>query len=131
MLLRLLLFATLAATPVVAQHRPAAGSAERKAILDALRPSVEAKFRVPVEFAVQELCVADGAALVIADPRRKGGGTIPWQRVMSREEHDLGGIEVSAILRLRNGRWQLVDSAIGATDVWYEHLLTAGLRRGC
>ena len=128
----IMLLAALAATPALAApHTPPAGSAERKAVLDALRPSIETKFGVPVEFVPHHFCVDSGWAVVIADPQRKGGGKVPWQRVMSRDAYDNGGVEVSAVLRFRNGRWNLVDSAFGATDVWYEGLVPASLRGGC
>ena len=132
MVLRILLVAAAASVaPIAAKHTPAAGSAERRAILDALRPSVEAKFGVPIEFVPNVFCVADGSALIIADPKRKGGGPIPWQHYMSRDEYENGGIDVSAVLRFSRGRWNLVDSAIGATDVWYENLLPRALKNGC
>ncbi len=50
--------------------------AERKAVLDALRPAVESKLGPNVEFVVQVIRVEDGWAFVMADPQRKGGKPI-------------------------------------------------------
>jgi hypothetical protein len=127
-----MLAAAIAATPAAATvHTPPVGSAERHAVLEALRPSIEAQFRVPIAFVPHMLCVSEGWAVILADPQRKGGGQVPWQRVMSQAEYDIGGIEVSAVLRYRNDRWNLVESAYGATDVWYEGLVPRSLRGGC
>ena len=51
----------------------APASSERKAVLDALRSSVETKVGPNVEFVVQVLRVENGWAFVMADPQRKVG----------------------------------------------------------
>ena len=91
-------------------------AAQRRAILDALRPAIETSLRSPVEFVVQRIGVQDGWALVIADPQRPGGGAIDARHLPAQEERD--GLTVHAILRLQNDRWTLVDHVIGPTDVW-------------
>ena len=107
------------AQPGVNATAPArAGSAQRRAILDALRPPVERALGGPVEFVVGRLDVRDGWALVFADPQRPGGGRIDGRRHFPNFD-DMDGLDVSAILRFRQGRWRLVGHAIGATDVWY------------
>lgn len=69
-----------AAPPATAQPAgctlaaPAAGSAERKAILDALRPKIEAMTGKPVEFVVNRLETACDYARLIAEPRARTGG---------------------------------------------------------
>lgn len=135
MLVRYTLAVVVALSPVAAAdqraHAPAAGSAERKSVLDALRPSVEARFRAPVEFLQPNICIWNGWATVVADPRRKGGGAVPWRNYLSKDEYELGGDQVSAVLRVKQGRWNLVDSAVGATDVWCLNLVPAPLRSGC
>ena len=58
-------------------HEPAKGSAERKAILDAIRPAIEAQMRGPVEFQINTM-LSDGEwAFVGASPQRPGGGVHP------------------------------------------------------
>lgn len=51
-----------------------AGSAQRRAILNALRPAVERELRGPVEFVIDCIQVQGGMALVNANPQRPGGG---------------------------------------------------------
>ena len=97
-----------------------ANSPQRRAILDAVRPPIERTLRGPVEFVVQRIRVQSGWALVIADPQRPGGGAIDGSRYFTADEWDvMDNLTVNAVLRLRNGRWILVDHVIGPTDVWY------------
>ena len=98
---------------------PAPGSAQRAAILDALRPAVEAQLGTSVEFVVGRLEVERGWALVVADPRRRGGGDIDGRAIYGDGFDNMDGLTVSAILRFEGGRWTLSEHAIGATDVWY------------
>jgi len=103
---------------------PAAASAEvtgaqRRAILDAMRPAIEHRLGAPVEFVVRRIGVEDGWALVIADPQRPGGGRIDGRRIFGADFENMDGLTVNAVLRLSGGRWRLVDHAIGPTDVWY------------
>jgi hypothetical protein len=94
--------------------------AERRAILDALRPAIERRLGGPVEFVVRRIGVRNGWALVIADPQRPGGGRIDARRYFSADDLEtMDGLTVNGVLRLTNGRWRLVDHAIGPTDVWY------------
>lgn len=109
----------LAAAPAAASE-PAPGSAERKAILNSLRPAIEARLGPNVEFVVQRIESADGWAFVQALPQRKGGGPINGAAHFPPDELEyMDGLTVTALLRINSGRWQLVDQAIGATDAWY------------
>lgn len=111
-------FAALAQADGVSQAPP--GSPTRRAILDGLRPAVERRLGRNIEFAVTRIEVEQGWALVIADPQRRGGRPIDASEYFSADDLDhMDGIEVSAVLRLDNRRWTLVDHRIGATDVWY------------
>ncbi|MGE0179488.1 MAG: hypothetical protein AB7O91_06685 [Sphingomonas sp.] len=97
-----------------------AGSPQRRAILDAVRPPIERALGGPVEFVVRTLRVQAGWALVIADPQRPGGGRIDPRRYFSADDLEgMDGLTVNAIVRLSGGRWRLVDHAIGPSDVWY------------
>jgi hypothetical protein len=98
---------------------PAPGSAQRRAILDALRPAIEARLGRGLEFLVQRIQVRDGWAVVMADPRRRGGGRIDGRRIFGDDFEHMDGLTVTAVMRFANGRWRHVDHAIGATDVWY------------
>lgn len=94
-------------------------TSERKAVLDALRPAVEKKLGPNVEFVVALLRVENGWAFVIADPQRKGGKAIDGWKIFSDDFENMDGLRVDAVLKRENGRWRVVDYAIGATDVWY------------
>ncbi len=124
------LAAATSAQPIGRPAAPAPGSTQRRAILDALRPAVERQVGPNVEFVVREMRVIDGWAFVSATPQRRGGRPINGRRYFQDFE-EMGGMEVSAILRLRGGRWTLVNQAIGATDVWYCDMGPPGLTPRC
>lgn len=86
--------------------------------MDALRPSIEARLGPNVEFVVKDLRVYGGWAFVTANPRRKGGRQIDGRRYLG-DWYDVGGLETTAVLKFQRGRWNLIQSAVGATDVWY------------
>ena len=124
----------LAVAPVAAQGVSAAsaaqGSAQRRAILDAIRPAVEAQLGPDIEFVVHELRIVGGWAFVAATPQRRGGWPINGYDYFP-DFDDMGGLEVQAVLRLRGGRWTVVEQAIGATDVWYCDMGPRGLTPAC
>lgn len=93
-------------------HTPAPGSAERRAILDAIRPGVEADLGPPVEFMVEEMRVSGTWAFVHAEPQRPGGGRIAAPRDDFRD-----GNTTYAVLRRHGGRWRPLMVAVGPTDV--------------
>ncbi len=102
-------------------YEPKRGSPERKAILDALRPVMEAQMRGPVEFVIHKLRVVDGWAFVVADPQRPGGTSIDIHETAFADEAGyMDGFTTYALLRRKNGVWYLFDHAIGPTDVFYE-----------
>ena len=107
----------------------APASPQRKAVLDALRPPVEAKIGRSVEFVVQVLRVEDGWAFVMADPQRKSGKPIDGNRYFD-DFDNMDGLRVDAVLQLKGGHWRVVDFAIGATDVWYCEVGPRRLKRG-
>jgi len=84
--------------------QPAPNSPQRRAIMDALRPRIEAVLDRPVEFVVSRVAVRDGWALVIAEPQRPGGGRIDGRRYFARDWDNMDGLTVTAILRYRAGR---------------------------
>ena len=97
---------------------PRAGSAQRVAILNAIRPAIELQLGRNVEFVPTCVQVWKGWALVAAEPQRKGGKKIDPRILPDWDNRD--GLTVTALLQFRYGRWNLVGHAIGATDVWYD-----------
>lgn len=108
------------APEVSATAAAAEGSAQRRAILDALRPGVVEAMRGPVEFVVERLEVKDGWALVLAQPQRPGGGRIDPASVLPADQLEFtDGLRIDALLRFKGGKWVSEDFKVGATDVWY------------
>jgi len=58
---------------------PAAGSPERAAIMDALRPTYESLLGAPIVFRVDKLRVAAGFAWVVVHPQRPNGAPVAQQ----------------------------------------------------
>lgn len=119
----LFLFAAAAAADVVAQrvYTPEKGSAERKAILDALRVPVERDLKQKIVFNTEYFNVSGNWAFLGGDPQSPTGGkpnyrgTRYWEAVRS----DMFDNNFFAILRKSGNRWRVVTYAIGCTDVCY------------
>jgi hypothetical protein len=107
-----------------------AAPAERKAVLNALRPAVEAKLGARVEFVVTHIAVEDRWAFVVADPQRRGGKPIDIRKHFPDQWDNMDGLRVEGVLQKRGGRWRVVDMGIGATDVWYCDVGPRRLKRG-
>src|ERR1043166_2322372 len=79
-LLTAVLAAACAATSALARGSPESapiqGCAQRRAIIDALGPAVEAELGPGIVFAPSCMQVQGGWAFVMAEPQRKGGGTV-------------------------------------------------------
>ncbi len=126
-LLLTLLTLTLAVPPRAADaaspiRTPAAGSPERKSIMDALRVPVEADLRQAVIFKVRDLRVTDEWAFLNGEPLRSDSSKVDYRKTRYQERIDMGFFDhgISALLRKRQGRWQVVKYSIGHTDVIYD-----------
>ena len=101
-------------------HEPAKGSSERAAIMDTLRPAVEAEMRGPVEFVVTTIRVTPNWAFVQVEPQRPGGGVIDPEKTGFAGDTDMmDGLTVYALMGFQAGRWNLIDHMVGPTDVGY------------
>lgn len=118
--------AVMAATPLLAQdwYEPKRGTAERKMLMNALRPLAERDLGAPVEFVVHDLRVSGNRAFASVQPQRPGGSQI---EVWSTPGHASGqfssdtmdGTHMQA-LYVRSGKtWVVMEHSIGATDVWF------------
>jgi hypothetical protein len=114
-----MMFAAAAAAQGV--YTPAKGSAERKAILDALRVPVERQLRQTIVFNVEHLRVRGGWAFVGGDPQKPGGGEPNYRGTPYWSARQAGAFDNNffAVLRKTGGRWRVVTYAIGCTDVCY------------
>src|SRR5215469_5738450 len=72
-------------------YTPEKGSAERKAIVDALRVPVERTLHQPVIFKIDSLKVLNGWAFLLGAPRRPDGGTIDYSRTPFKDAYEHGG----------------------------------------
>lgn len=99
---------------------PKPGSAERTAILNAMRPQVEAAMRGPVVFVIDTMNVAEGWAFVTAYPQRPDGSEIdPYATGYAQDIEFMDGLSTYALLLYANARWNLVELHTGPTDVSY------------
>ena len=103
-------FAIILATTQTAQARPT----ERKAILDALRPSAERVWHAPVVFVVTEIKVYAGYAYVAVNPKRPNGGAI---RMML--DFQAGDAYGTALLIHSHGNWRVLRFVAGGDDPWF------------
>ncbi|WP_209017274.1 hypothetical protein [Roseibium aggregatum] len=102
-------------------YEPARGSGERGAILNTLRPMLEARVGPPVEFIVNWLRAGEGWAFVQVSPQRPGGNPIDLRRTTFASQLDyMDGIVTYALLRYQHDRWNLIDFVIGPTDVFWQ-----------
>jgi hypothetical protein len=101
---------------------PAPGSAERKALLDALREPVEKDLGQEVVFKIDHIGVQEGWAFVRGVPQRPDGSEVDYTKTKYQEARDLGAFDdgFSALLRKSDGKWKVVIYSIGATDVVWE-----------
>jgi len=107
-------------------HEPPKGSAERKAILDAIRPAIEAQMRGAVEFSINVM-LSDGEwAFVGANPQQPGGGEIdPETTAFAGRSDEMDGLTTYALVRFAGGRWNHIDDIVGPMDVAYMSWLEA------
>lgn len=114
-------------TPLFAEfYEPARGSAERKAMMDAIRPHAEEQLGNPVEFVVHDLRISGVAGFASVSAQRPGGGAIdiyntPGYRSGALDPEMMDGTSMQALMRLSGKTWVAVHWAIGATDVWYAY----------
>ena len=122
--LAVLAVAAVAVQAAVAQTvTPPPGSPLRTAILDALRPVVEAEVGPPVEFVIEQFNVLGEWAFVRARPQRKGGGAIPYTYSRYQAFVDAGSFSgrVTALLRQTPIGWLVYGYDLGAGHaVWVE-----------
>jgi len=99
------------------------GNPDRSAVLDAIRPAIEAITRGKVEFVVRRLDSADHKwAFAVLDPQRPGGVPIDPNETSFAEDIELmDGMTVYALTVFDKGRWHLLAHDIGPTDVSWTH----------
>lgn len=102
-------------------YTPARGSAERKAILDALRIPVERDLKQRIVFNTDNFSVTGTWAFVGGDPQTPSGGRPNYRntRYWAAVRDDMFDNNFFGLLRKTGGKWRVVTYAIGCTDVCY------------
>lgn len=120
----LVLVATALPQAAFGWQEPRRGTAQRAALMDAIRPQVEWYLGPPVEFVVYDLRVQGDVAFANLYPQRPGGGAIDLFRTpgFGRGEFTpeiMDGVGLQALYRRSGQSWVVVHWLIGASDVWY------------
>ncbi|WP_347311054.1 hypothetical protein [Defluviimonas sp. SAOS-178_SWC] len=104
-------------------YEPERGSADRRGIMNAMRPQAEVIFGPPVEFVVGGLRVAGDVAFAMVSAQRPGGTAIDiaatpgWQSGYFLPDADWTGGQ--AFFRRTATGWVATEVVFGATDVWW------------
>ncbi len=112
----------MAPTTVIANeiYTPKRGTEERTDVLNAIRPLIEARVGPPVEFVVDRLRIYQGWVFVVVNPQRPGGIAIDTTDKNYRLSEFQDGLHTYVLLKYAYKRWNIVDYAIGPTDVFWE-----------
>jgi hypothetical protein len=104
-----------------AVRTPGKGSAERTAILNALRVPVEKELKQKIVFSVQEFNVSGNWAFLSGEPQSAGGGKPNYKKTGYQNAIEAGMFDnnLFALLKKTGGKWKVVTYAIGCTDVCY------------
>lgn len=101
---------------------PKTGTPERKALMDTLRAPVEKELKQKVIFQVDHLKVLGNWAFMTGKPRTPKGAPIDYKKTTYRESLEAGAFDdwICALYKKTNGKWKVVQHAIGATDVVWD-----------
>lgn len=121
LVISLFLFASFSSGVAQSVYTPEKGSAERKAILDALRVPVEKELKQKIVFATEHFKVSGAWAFLGGDPQSSNDGKPDYRGTPYQEaiDADMFDNNFFAILKKSGGKWKVVHYAIGCTDVCY------------
>lgn len=107
-------------------YEPARGSAERRALMDAIRPNAESVLGAPVEFVVGTLRVSGDVAFAMLRAQRPGGAAIDIRTtpVFAQGLYDPEGgdpRDIEALFVRQGNRWVVADWGSASTDVWWSY----------
>jgi hypothetical protein len=102
--------------------RPKRDSSLRKTILSALREPVAKDIGQKVKFSVDHLNVADDWAFMSGRALTLSGKPVDYRKTKYRSNVEAGAFDdwICALLRRRDGKWRVVQFAIGSTDVVWD-----------
>lgn len=109
-------------------YTPAKGSAERTAVLNALRVPVEKELKQKIQFSINQFKTNGVWAFINGEPQNASGGRPNYRGTEYQEAIDEGMFDnnFQALLKKTGGKWKVVTYAIGCTDVcfatwWKDH----------
>jgi len=121
---RLILSVLLSASAMTATHAqdvttPAAGSAERKQLLDTARGPLEKKLGQPIKFVVKSLKASGDWAFLYAAMQGSDGHPVNYVGTSFEQASEAGVMSknYAALLQRSGATWGLRAEAIGPTDV--------------
>ena len=102
-------------------YEPAKGSAERKAILDALRVPVERDLKQKIVFFADSFKVQGNWAFIGGIPMTANNTAPDYSKTKYAGAVDSGAFDNNffALLKKNAGKWKVTTYAIGCTDVCY------------
>jgi len=110
-------FVTVSSAQAV--YTPERNSAERAAILNALRVPVERDLKQKIVFVVGRISVQKGWAFVSGEPQTATGTRPNLKGTAWEATPDLFDNNFFGLLRKQRGKWRVVTHALGCTDVCY------------
>lgn len=101
---------------------PEKGSAERTAIVNALRVPIEKELRQKIQFSIQTIKVKGNWAFINGEPQSASGGAPDYKITKYADALEEGMFDnnFQALLKKTGGKWKVVEFAIGCTDVCWE-----------
>lgn len=102
-------------------YTPEKGSAERTAILNALRVPVERDLKQKIQFSLDEFKSSGAWAFLSGEPQTPSGEKPDYRKTKYREAVEAGMFDSNffALLKKTGGKWKVVTYAVGCTDVCY------------
>ncbi|HEY8559361.1 MAG TPA: hypothetical protein VIL74_03075 [Pyrinomonadaceae bacterium] len=102
-------------------YTPEKGSAERTAILEALRAPVEKDLKQKISFNIDDFNVQGAWAYLGGAPQTADGREPNYKNTRYWSQVDSGAFDnnVFALLKKTGGKWKVVAYLIGCTDVCY------------
>lgn len=102
-------------------YTPEKGSAERTAILAALRGPVEKELNQKISFQIDDFNVSGAWAFISGRPQTPDGGEPDYSDTPYQEALEEGAFDNNffALLKKTGGKWRVVTHQLGCTDVCY------------
>lgn len=100
---------------------PEEGSAERRAILEALRLPVEKELKQKIVFVVETMRVQGAWSFISGVPQSENGKWPDYRATNYQEaiDNEMFDNNIFALLKNSDGEWKVVTYSIGCTDVCY------------